>query len=346
MLRALLRVLTPRRRFDSATEVELLVLRHEIKLLRRQVPRPKLQRRDRLILAAASRLVPKSSWTAFIVTPQTILRWHRELVRRKWTYGGGRIGRPPKPDAIRDLAIKMASDNPGWGYQRIKGELKKLGISLSATTIRTILLKNGLGPAPRRTGPTWRQFIRAQASAIVACDFFTVETAWLRTICVLFFMHVGTRRILGINATYRPDAVWVTQQARNLFIELPQDIGVAKLIHDRDSNYGGSFDEVFSTEGCEVVRTPYRAPQANAFAERWVRTVRQECLDHLLIMSRQHLESVLHEYKNHYNKARPHRGLDLGMPEPRPAKGPDEAEARIICKLVLGGLIHEYELAA
>lgn len=216
VVRALLRAFLPRTKFDMATEAELLVLRHELQILRRQVGRPKLRRRDRIILAAVGRFIPKTSWGVLLVTPQTILRWHRELVRRKWTYRNRRAGRPPISPEVRQLVLRLAKDNPRWGYLRIRGELKKLGISVAASTIRAILLKQGLGPAPRRTGPTWRQFIKAQAEGIVACDFFTVETVWLRTLYVFFFIHVGPRRILMTRATAAPNSDWVVQQARNL----------------------------------------------------------------------------------------------------------------------------------
>lgn len=181
VIRALLRAFLPRAKFDRATEAELLVLRHELTIMRRQVGRPKLRRLDRMLLAAASRAIPKTSWSSFFVTPQTLLRWHRELVRRKWTYRNRKQGRPPISPEIRNLVIRFAKENPRWGYLRIRGELKKIGIIIAASTVKAILLKEGMGPAPRRNGPTWRQFLKTQAQGIVACDFFTVETVWLKT---------------------------------------------------------------------------------------------------------------------------------------------------------------------
>lgn len=342
--RALLRAFLPRTKFDMATEAELLVLRHELSVLRRQVGRPKLRRRDRILLAAASRVIPRPSWSVFLVTPQTILRWHRELVRRKWTYRNRRQGRPPVSPDVRKLVVRLAKENPRWGHVRIRGELKKLGIALAASTIRSILLKEGLSPAPRRNGPTWREFIRAQAQGIVSCDFFTVETAWLRTLYVFFFIHVGTRRVLLVKATAAPNSDWVAQQARNLIIEQPA--GPRLLLRDRDSKYSAGFDEIFRTEGARILKSSIRAPNANAHAERWVRTVRQECLDHILIISRRHLGAVLAEFVTHYNRGRPHRGLELCTPEPRDVVAPTKLVPRFRRKKILGGLIHEYELAA
>lgn len=191
-LRSLLGLLAPSRSVSRSAEVELLVLRHELKMLRRQVGRPRYRRRDRVLLAAASRLLPRRAWKAFSVAPETLLRWHRELIRRKWTYRRtGRPGRPPIGDNVRELMLRLARENPRWGQRRIQGELRKLGLWVSATTIRTILRRAGIDPAPRRAGPTWRQFLRAQAKGIVACDFFTVETAWLRTLYVFFLIELG-----------------------------------------------------------------------------------------------------------------------------------------------------------
>ena len=345
-VRRLLRLLVPGHEAIRSAEVELLVLRHEVKVLRRQVRRPAYRRRDRVLLTAASRLLPRASWAAFLVTPQTLLRWHRELVRRKWTYRRpGVPGRPPVDDELRGLIVRMARENPRWGYRRIQGELRKLGTRVAASTIRSILRAERLGPAPRRAGAGWREFLKAQAKGIVACDFFTVETAWLRTLYVLFFIEVGSRRVIVAKATASPDSAWVTQQARNLFMEAPRR-PIWFLVRDRDAKYAGPFDEVFRSEGARIVRTPFRSPRANAYAERWVRTVRRECLDHLLILSRRHLDAVLAEFVEHYNRARPHRALGLDTPEPRSGPASPVVAARIHCRERLSGLIREYEVAA
>ena len=206
---------------SSGAEAEVLVLRHELSVLRRQTRRPRLRRRDKLFLAAMSRTLPRERWAALIVSPATLVRWHRELVRRKWTYRHRPSqGRPPIDPETRALIVAMARENARWGCVRIKGELQGLGVIVSATTIRTVLRRAGLGPAPRRDGPTWRQFLSAQAKGIVACDFFTVETVFLKTLYVLVFLHIETRRILGVGVSANPDGIWVTQQARNLLMDM------------------------------------------------------------------------------------------------------------------------------
>jgi len=210
-----------RGRDDGAKDLEILVLRHQLRVLRRTAGRPKLQPIDRVLLAAASRAMPRDRWVAFLVTPATLLRWHRELVRRKWTYRRtGRPGRPPIDPEVRALILRLARENPRWSCVRIGGELRKLGHRVSATTVRTLLRTARAGPAPRRSGPTWTEFLRAQAEGIIACDFFTVETARLRTLYVLVFIELGSRRIHVSPSTVHPDSAWVTQQARNLALRL------------------------------------------------------------------------------------------------------------------------------
>ena len=334
---------------SSAKDVEIAVLRHQLQVLRRQSGRPSFRPLDRLFLAAASRFLPRDRWSAFLVTPQTLLRWHRELVRRKWTYRCvHRPGRPPIDPELRDVVLRLARENPRWGYVRIQGELRRLGLRVGATTIRRILRAQGLGPAPRRTGPTWSQFLRSQATGILACDFLTVETLRLKTLYVLFFVELHTRRVIVAGVTAHPDSAWVTQQARNLAHSLDaRSAPLQFLIRDRDSKYSGPFDEVFRSEGVTVIRTPIRAPRANAFAERWVRTVRTECLDWMLIRGRRHLQSVLRTYAEHYNAGRPHRGLNLAAPQDQETP-PSRSTAglRLIRSDMLGGLIHEYGVAA
>ncbi|MGH2654239.1 MAG: integrase core domain-containing protein [Actinomycetota bacterium] len=343
IVRALLRLL-PARGIERSLEIELLVLRHELKILRRRVARPKLRRRDRLFLAAASRILPRERWRAFVVTPRTLLRWHRELIRRKWTYRPGRRGWPPLDAETVELIIRLARENPRWGYMRIRGELPKLSIRVSATSIRTVLRREGLGPAPRRSGPSWREFLRAQARGILALDFFTVERAWLRTLYALFAIELGSRRVHVLGVTTNPDSAWGTQQARNLAVgERLREIRF--VIRDRDSKFSGPFDEVFRTEGVRVVKTPIRAPKANAFAERWVGSARRECLDHILILGRRHLDRVLREFADHYNAERPHRGLRLARPSPA-TSSISLATGAVRRRDRLGGVIHEYHREA
>ncbi len=341
------RALDSRRRPHDRMDIELLVLRHQVTVLQRHVKRPHLRRLDRLLLAAASRAMPRDLWSSFFVRPQTLLRWHRQLVRRKWTYKRrARPGRPPINPEVRALIVRLGRENPRWGYQRIRGELLKLAFRVSATTVRTILLRHGLDPAPRRDGPTWTEFLRSQAAGILACDFFTVETLRLQTLYVLFFIELSTRRVYVVGTTAHPDSAWVTQQARNLAIE-ERLAGIRFLLRDRDAKFSGPFDEVFRTEGVRVIRTPIRAPRANAFAERFVRTVRSECLDHILIYGRRHLDRVLQDYVSHYTEERPHRGLDLVTPARirRPSAGWTDRR-RVDRTDALGGLIHEYRWAA
>jgi transposase len=341
---AVLKLLLGRRRGEFAKDVELLGLRHQLLVLGRQAGRPSLRPADRAFLAALARVLPRRRRQGLVVTPQTLLRWHRELVRRKWAQPRRSPGRPQVDDRVRQLVLRLARENPRWGYPRIAGELLKLGLRVSPSTVRRLLLGAGLGPAPRRAGPSWRDFLRQQAASMLACDFFTVETISLRRLYVLFFIELGSRRVQLAGCTTNPSGAWAIQQARNLSFT-----GVFErmrfLIHDRDSKFSGAFDEVFRSEGITVIRTPIRAPQANAHAERFVRTVRAECLDWLLILGRRHLESVLRVYTAHYNRERPHRGLALLPPETGDVAGLPTAE-KIDRRDRLGGLIHEYHQAA
>src|ERR671936_995899 len=341
---AVLRLLIRRRGSEFAKDVELLVLRHQLAVFGRQQRRPSLVPADRAFLAALARVLRRPRRRGLFVTPQTLLRWHRELVRRKWTQPQRPAGRPPIDDRVRELLLRFARENPGWGYPRIAGELLKLGLRVSPSTVRRILLANQLGPAPRRVGPSWRQFLRQQAASMLACDFFTVETLSLRRFYVLFFIELESRRVHLAGCTTNPSGGWVTQQARNLsFTGVFERIRF--LIHDRDSKFTAAFDEVFRSEGINVIHTPIRAPQANAYAERFVRTVRAECLDWLLIIGRRHLEHVLRIYTTHYNRERPHRGLALLSPDPSNAELQSSASA-IKRHDRLGGLTHEYHRAA
>src|SRR6266540_51083 len=276
----------------AAVEVENAVLRHQLTVLRRSVKRPPLRRRDRLLLAAASGLLPRDRWSVFLVSPQTLLRWHRELVRKNWSYRRRSAGRPPLDPAVTELVVRLGRENPSWGCVRIQGELRKLGIRVGATTIRSVLRRSGFGPAPRRSGPSWGEFLRAQAQGMLACDFFTVETAWLRTLYVMFFIEHGSRRVWLAGVTANPDGVWMGQQARNLTVE-ERLHDVRFLLHDREAKFSCAFDEIVRGECVRVIKTPVWASQANAIAERWVRSVRNECLDHVLVFGRRHLEQIL-----------------------------------------------------
>jgi transposase InsO family protein len=269
-------------------------------VLRSQTGRPQLRPSDRLLLAAASRLLPRSHWGSFLVTPATLLRWHRRLVARRWTYAR-RIGRPPVDDEIRELVLRLERENPRWGYQRIAGEINGLGLKVSATTVRKILREEGIGPAGRRGGLSWRAFLRQQAQSMLAVDFFTVETISLQRLYVLFFIELGSRRVHLAGGTANPTGAWVAQQARQFTWALQEQPSRFRfLIRDRDAKYTRDFDAVFASEDIDVIKTPVRAPKANAIAERFVGTVRRECLDWLIILNRRHLEHVLREFVDHY----------------------------------------------
>jgi putative transposase len=334
-------------RFRSSDfkELEIVVLRHELAVLRRQVSRPALRPADRAFLAAASRLLPRERWRLFFVTPDTLLAWHRRLVARHWTYPGRRPGRPRISREVRELVLRLARENPRRGYRRIVGELHGLGVIISATSVRELLRNAGVGPAGQRGGLSWREFIQGQARSTIACDFFTVDTISLRRIYVLFFIELSTRRAHLAGMTEHPDGAWTAQQARNFVFsvsERPERLEF--LIRDNDGKFTRAFDTVFNTEGIRVIRTPVRAPKANAAAERFVGTLRRGCLDWLLIANRRHLQHVLTEFVGHYNTHRPHRTLELAPPEPR---RPPPTTAILPAAAIrrhdrLGGLIHEY----
>jgi putative transposase len=253
----LLRLLVRGRRGEFTKDVELLVLRHQLLVLRRQQPRPSFRAADRAFLAALSRLLPPRGRHGLIVTSQTLLRWHRELVRRRWTQPQRPSGRPRVERRVRELVLRLARENPRWGYPRIAGELLKLGVHVSPSTVRRLLLAAGLTPAPRRSGPSWREFLHRQAASVLACDFFTVETISLRRYDVLSFVELESRRVYFAGCTTKPTGAWVTQQARNLsFTGLLERTRF--LIHDRDSKFSAGFDEVFRSEGIKVIKTPLR----------------------------------------------------------------------------------------
>lgn len=333
-------------RSTASKDAELLVLRHEVAVLRRGNPRPRLEWADRAILTALIRLLPETLKDRRLVTPATVLRWHRRLVARKWTYPN-RTGRPPVPEEVVLLVERLARDNASWGSQRIQGELRKLGHRVAASTIRRILKRARIPPAPTRRGATsWRQFLRVQASTALAVDFFHVDTVTLRRIYVLFVLEVESRYLHVLGVTANPDGAWTTQQARNLLLDLGERAaGFSYLIRDRAGQYTAVFDTVFAGAGIDVVKIPARSPRANAYAERFVRTARTELTDRMLIFGERHLRHVLHEYARHYNGHRPHRARQLRPPRP---EGPIPAQpaSRITCRAILGGLLNEYQPAA
>jgi putative transposase len=294
----------------SDLAVEIVILRHEVAVLRRPVHRPALQPADRAVLAALVRLFPRLRQGRCFVQPATLLRWHRDLVAKRWTYPHGRPARPAIPAGTTALILQLAKENPAWGYRRIQGELATMGIPIAASSVWAILKRHRIEPSPRRAGPTWAEFLAVQAKGLIACDFFSVDTVLLRRLYVLFFIHHDTRIVRIAGVTAKPATDWVTQQARNISMALTEQASAVKfLICDRDTKFSGSFDAV--------------------------------------ILGRHHLEAVLGEYVEHYNRHRPHRSLGHQAPSnatPAPTCKADSAHLQRTD--VLGGLIHEYRLVA
>jgi putative transposase len=334
-------------RSSASKDAELLVLRHEVAVLRRNHPRPRLDWADRAILAVLIRLLPGRLRAHRLVTPGTVLRWHHRLIARKWTYPH-RPGRPPVSIEIPALIERLATENNSWGYKRIQGELLKLGHRVSASTIRRILKALKIPPAPQRnTDTTWRKFLRAQASTMLATDFFHVDCAvTLQRLYCLFVIEVGSRYVHILGVTANPDGPWTTQQIRNLLMDLgDRAAGFRFLIRDRAGQFTAAFDAVLADAGIEAVKIPPRSPRANAYAERFVLTARTELTDRMLVFGERHLRTVLAQYEVHYNGRRPHRSRHLRPPRPdRPVA--DLSRKRIQRRPVLGGLINEYERAA
>ena len=332
-------------RSGASKDAELLVLRHEVAVLRRTNPRPRLDWADRAILAGLIRRLPAFVRKHRLVTPGTVLAWHRRLVARKWTYP--HRGRPPVPDEVIALIERLAHDNNGWGYLRIQGELRKLGHRVSASTIRRVLRQAGIPPAPdRHRDQTWRAFLHAQAAGMLAVDFAHVDTVLLRRVYVFFAVEVQSRVVHLLGVTTHPDGEWTTQAARNLLLDLGDRASQFRfLVRDRAGQFTASFDAGLTDAGIRPVRIPPRCPRANAYAERWVLTLRTELTDRILIIGERHLRHVLTTYLQHYNGARPHRGRDLQPPRPV-TPVPDIPARRVTREPILGGLVNEYRPAA
>jgi transposase InsO family protein len=332
---------------DTTKEIEILVLRHQLAVLQRRTPRPRLSWTDRALIAALTRLLPVRRRRGLLVTPATILRWHRQLIARRWTTQPVRPGRPAIPAGLRALVLSLATENPTWGYRRIHGELAGLGHRIGASTVWKILNNAGIDPSTRRAGPSWTEFLRAQAHAILACDFFHLDTITSRRLYAFFVIEHATRRVHILGVTAHPTGAWLTQQARNLLMDL-DDAGrqLRFLIRDRDAKFTTAFDAVFTATDIRIIQTPVRAPRANAIAERFVGSIRRELLDRILIINPRHAATALGEYQHHYNSHRPHRALGQAAPlRPLPQRT-TSASTGVRRRDRLGGLLHEYQQVA
>lgn len=352
---ALVDLIIVRRLASYEKDLEIVLLRQQLDIFQRTRHKPpRVSRSEKLTLAVfTSKLKQVSGRSTYplshiirLFKPETVLRWHHDLVARKWTFKHqNRGGRPRTEPMLEALVIRLAQENLLWGYAKIRGELLKLSHRVGETTIAAILLRHGILPAPQRAGSgSWRHLMRHYKDQLLACDFFTIDTLFLQTVYVFFFIELGSRQVHLAGCTRQPDACWVTQQARQNMWGLEDRSPVIRfLIRDNDTKFTPAFDAVFQSVGIDVIHTPFRAPNANAYAERWVRTVRTECLDRLFILSESHLRHVLREYVAYYNGARPHQGLSQQIPIPR---RPINLVGELHCRDVLSGLIHDYYRAA
>jgi len=339
-------------RAEAWQTAEILILRHQLAVLQRRQPRrPHLTWADRALLAALLSVIPKARrhGLRLLVTPDTILRWHRDIVHGRWAARSqlGRTGRPATCRNIKALVLRLARENPEWGYRRIHGELAGLGVNVAASTVWEILKASGIDPAPRRTGPTWSQFLRSQAEGILACDFFSVDLLDGTQAYVLTVIGHATRRISILGVTLYPTGEWTTQQARNLIMDLGEQAERMKfMIRDRGSNFTTAFDAVLADAGIRTVLCNVRTPRMNAIAERWIGGCRRELLDRTLIWNQSHLQQILRDYENHHNQHRPHRFLHAAAPLKPLPEPVDLEQYRVRRQARAGGLINEYRLVA
>jgi transposase InsO family protein len=337
-------------RSGRSKDLEIIVLRHQLTVLRRQVDRPAINDDDRTLLGAIAAALPRRFREGWIVTPETLPRWHRKRIARHWTQPHKLPGRPSTDGQVVALMVEMATDNPTWGYRRIAGELKRAGHKVGASTVWRILKQHNIDPSPNRADVTWTQFLRSQAA--VACDFATIDTAFLRRYYLLFVIDVTSREVFFAGITTNPTGPWTTQAARNLFMTHAERLEPARaLVRDRGSQFVDAFDEVFRTEGAKILKTPTRTPVANTFAERWIGTLRRELLDRTIIWNRRQLQHIIVEYIDHYNEHRPHRSLDQQPPRPTDTRRDDAPDRpkpvlHMVRNTRCDGLINEYRTAA
>ncbi|MYU17902.1 transposase [Streptomyces sp. SID8361] len=334
-------------RSSAAKDAEILILRQEVMVLRRQVTAPRPSWPDRALLAALARLLPRVLRRHRIISPRTLLAWHQRLIKKKWTQPPS-AGRPPVPQGLRQLIMRLGTENPRWGFRRVHGELRRLGHRVSPAAIRRILRAAGLGPAPRRhpTRGEWTTFLKAQSNGLLATDLFHVDTIGLQRLYALFVMEVHTRTVHILGVTAHPTAAWATQQARQLLWHLGEHAaGFTHLVRDRDAKFTAAFDAVFASEGITVAKAPPRSPNCNPHAERFIRSVREECANRLLIYDRGHAQRILHDYAHHFNEHRPHQGRQQLAPldDPKVLLLP---AARIKRRQAVTGLINEYRRAS
>jgi putative transposase len=352
----LIDLFTTRRGNEPQKALEILLLRQQLRILQRQHPTaPRLARGEKLgviILAAKFMDLGRGAKTTLnhvllLFKPDTVLKWHRELVRRKGTFDHRPTrGRPATGPELQALLLRLAQENPTGGYTKLPGAVRKRGYAIGRSTVRDLLKRQHMPPAPERAkqGGSWRNWLSHYRQQMLACAFFTVETAWLKPLYARFFIERGSRRVHCAGCPARPTAEWVAQQARHLPWTLQEEqVSLRFLIHDRDAKFPPGFERVFAAEGVEIVRTPDRTPTAKAFAERWVRSVREEALDRLLIVTEAHLQRVLSEYAGYFNRARPHQGIEQRCPIPI-ARG--RRQGAVHRHDVLGGIIHDYDRAA
>jgi hypothetical protein len=340
------------RRQETWRIAEILTLRHQLAVLQRRRPRrPELNWADRALLAILLSAIPKARRRGLrlLVTPDTMLRWHRDIVRRRWAARSmrGKAGRPATGRNIRALVLRLARENPERGYRRIHGELAGLGVTVAASTVREILKKAGNDPASRRSALTWSQFPRSQAEAILACDFFTADLLDGTEAYVLAVIEHATRRIRILAVTLHPTGEWTAQQASNLIMDLGEQAHRVKfVIRDRGSNYTAAFDAVLAGAAIRTMLCNVRTPRMHAIAERWIGGCHRELLDRTLIWNQNHLRQILHQYQTHHNQHRPHRSLHSAAPLKPLPQPVDLGQYRVRRQTRVGGMVNEYRLVA